>query len=113
MRATRISYAELEAAFPWVRFLPDEAARQFMDIIDNYCAAAAIYSRRASLSQPRKCQAPSIIWACNQIQVTPASAGNTPGVWTKGSPPWPVSQYHSRATPPKCPRCWTCLRSSN
>ena len=49
MRATRISYVELEAAFPWVRFLPDKAARQFMDIIDNYCAAAAIYSRRASL----------------------------------------------------------------
>jgi hypothetical protein len=48
MRATRISYAELEGAFPWVRFLPYEAARQFMDIIDNYHAAAAIYSRKAS-----------------------------------------------------------------
>lgn len=48
MRAKRISYAELEAAFPWVRFLPEAAARQFMDTIDNYCAAAAIYSRKAS-----------------------------------------------------------------
>lgn len=45
MRAKKISYAELESAFPWVRHLPDAAARQFMDIIDNYCEAAAIYSR--------------------------------------------------------------------
>jgi hypothetical protein len=48
MKATRISYTELEVAFPWVRFLPYAAARQFMDTIDNYCAAAAIYSRQVS-----------------------------------------------------------------
>jgi hypothetical protein len=48
VKATKINYADLEAAFPWVRFLPEAAARQFMDIIDNYCAAAAIYSRKAS-----------------------------------------------------------------
>jgi len=47
MKATRISYAELEAAFPWVGFLLEAAVRQFMDTVDNYCAAAAIYSRKA------------------------------------------------------------------
>lgn len=48
MKATKISYTQLEAAFPWVRFLPDAATRQFMATIDDYCAAAAIYSRRVS-----------------------------------------------------------------
>ena len=48
MRATRISYAELEATFPWVRFLPERRHGSFMAIIDDYCAAAAIYSRRVS-----------------------------------------------------------------
>lgn len=43
---TGISYAELEALFPWVRFLPDEARREFMAIIDNYHEAAEIYSRK-------------------------------------------------------------------
>ena len=41
-----ISRSELETAFPWVRSLPEEAACQFMAIIDNYHAAAEIYSRK-------------------------------------------------------------------
>lgn len=41
-----ISRTELEAVFPWVRSLPEEAARQFMAVIDNYHAAAEIYSRK-------------------------------------------------------------------
>ena len=44
--ATRISRAELEEIFPWVRLLPDEAARQLAAIIDDYRAAAEIYSRK-------------------------------------------------------------------
>lgn len=44
--ATRISRAELEALFPWARFLPDEAARQLAAIIDNYREAAEIYARK-------------------------------------------------------------------
>lgn len=43
---TRVTRAELEAAFPWVRFLPEGAVRQFMDTIDNYRAAADIYARK-------------------------------------------------------------------
>ena len=43
---TKISYAELEAAFPWVRFLPRASLWQFMVIIDDYHAAADIYSRK-------------------------------------------------------------------
>jgi hypothetical protein len=43
---TEISYAELEAVFPWVRFLPKAALWQFMVIIDDYHAAADIYSRK-------------------------------------------------------------------
>jgi hypothetical protein len=40
-----ISRAELEGVFPWVRFLPDEAARQFAAIIDDYHEAAEIWAR--------------------------------------------------------------------
>ena len=39
-----ITYEELEAVFPWVRSLPVQAVRQFMVIIDDYHAAAKIYS---------------------------------------------------------------------
>jgi hypothetical protein len=42
----KVTPEELEAAFPWVRHLPPEALRQFLAIIDNYRAAAAIYARR-------------------------------------------------------------------
>jgi hypothetical protein len=45
---TKISYAKLEAAFPWVRFLPKATVSQFMVIIDDYHAAAEKYSRKAS-----------------------------------------------------------------
>lgn len=39
-----ITYEELETIFPWVRFLPVLAVRQFMGIIDDYHDAAEIYS---------------------------------------------------------------------
>lgn len=42
--ATGISRAELEGVFPWVRFLPDEAACQLAAIIDDYREAAEIYA---------------------------------------------------------------------
>jgi hypothetical protein len=48
MRAKRISYAELEAVFPWVRFLPGPAQTEFLGIVNDYCRAAGIYSRKAS-----------------------------------------------------------------
>lgn len=44
--AHRITREELEAVFPWVQYLPDDAIAQFMAIIDNYRAGAEIYSRR-------------------------------------------------------------------
>jgi hypothetical protein len=39
-----ITYKELETVFPWVRSLPVQAVSQFMVIIDDYHAAAEIYS---------------------------------------------------------------------
>jgi hypothetical protein len=59
----QITYEELEAIFPWVRSLPDLAARQFMVIIDDYHAAAEIYSvasrrRRDALCMQRTATSP-------------------------------------------------------
>jgi hypothetical protein len=44
----KISYAELEAAFPWVRFLPPLAQREFMNAIDSYRSAADTYARQVA-----------------------------------------------------------------
>jgi hypothetical protein len=41
-----ISRTDLEAAFPWVRYLPPEAVRELLGRIDSYRAAARIYSRK-------------------------------------------------------------------
>jgi hypothetical protein len=39
-----VTREELEAAFPWVRYLPGEAVRQFAAYVDSYRMAAVIYS---------------------------------------------------------------------
>jgi hypothetical protein len=41
-----VSRADLEIAFPWVRYLPPEAIRELLDRIDSYRAAARTYSRK-------------------------------------------------------------------
>lgn len=41
-----ISRTELEAAFPWVRYLPPAAIEQFVAIVESYRAAAQIYRRK-------------------------------------------------------------------
>jgi hypothetical protein len=46
MTIPKVTLEELEAAFPWVRYLPPLAMEQFIAIIDNYRAAAEIYSRK-------------------------------------------------------------------
>ena len=60
-----ITYEELETVFPWVRSLPVQAVRQFMVIIDDYHAAAEIYSvasrrRRDALCTQRTAISPHI-----------------------------------------------------
>lgn len=45
-RRPEVSRRKVEAAFPWVRFLPSEAMAEFMAIINNYRAAAEIYARK-------------------------------------------------------------------
>jgi hypothetical protein len=44
--APEVTCAQVEEAFPWVRQLPRAAADQLVAIIDNYHAAAEIYSRK-------------------------------------------------------------------
>ena len=52
--ATRISYAELEAAFPWAHFLPPLAQQEFMNAIDCYHVAAEKYARQATKNKERR-----------------------------------------------------------
>lgn len=45
-----VTREELEAAFPWVCYLPPEATSQFLAIIESYREAARIYSRKRRLA---------------------------------------------------------------
>ena len=45
-----VTREELEAAFPWVCYLPPEAAKQFLAIVESYREAARIYSRKRRLA---------------------------------------------------------------
>jgi hypothetical protein len=49
-----VTREEVENAFPWVQYLPEAAIEQFVSIIENYHAAARIYSRKpaACLADP-------------------------------------------------------------
>jgi hypothetical protein len=40
----QVTLKELEAAFPWVRFLPPKALGEFMSVIESWRGAAEIYS---------------------------------------------------------------------
>ena len=42
----KVTRKELEAAFPWVCYLPVKAMEEFMARIDSYREAAKIYSRQ-------------------------------------------------------------------
>ena len=45
-----VTREELEAAFPWVCYLPPEATSQLLAIIESYREAARIYSRKRRLA---------------------------------------------------------------
>jgi hypothetical protein len=42
---------KLETVFPWARFLPPLAQREFMNVIDSYHSAADTYARQARKSR--------------------------------------------------------------
>jgi hypothetical protein len=41
----KVTREDLEAAFPWVRFLPEKAMGEFMAHVESYRGAAKVYAR--------------------------------------------------------------------